>query len=288
MKALTFGEILWDIYPDKKFIGGAPLNFAAHFKSCGGESFVCSAVGEDELGDETVERAEQFGVSCKYTSRSKSPTGACYVSLDENFVPQYDLADNVAYDDIQKPEIGSENFDVLYFGTLALRHEKNRDCIKQIIEGNNFKEIFVDLNIRKPYISKEAILLALGRATILKVSDEELPFVSETLGFDGCDISEASNRFCKLFDNIKLVIITKGSDGAFVFDKLSGKSSSCDAEKVDVVSTVGAGDSFSAAFTAKYLQKNSIASCLEIAAKVSGFVVSRKEAIPSYSLNDLI
>ena len=135
MKALAFGEVLWDVYPESQHIGGAPLNFAAHFRKCGGESHIVTAVGYDNLGDETVKAIRKLGVGTKYLCRTDVETGKCLVSLNERGVPAYNLLDNVAYDYMEKLDLNDENFELLYFGTLSLRHENNIAVLREIISS---------------------------------------------------------------------------------------------------------------------------------------------------------
>ena len=104
MKLLSFGEVLWDIYPDKKCLGGAPLNFAAHFVKAGGEADIITAVGNDSLGAKTLEGIRRLGVGTGYVAEVNAPTGRCLVTLDENSVPTYDLLSGVAYDMIPPPK----------------------------------------------------------------------------------------------------------------------------------------------------------------------------------------
>lgn len=281
MNALAFGEVLWDIYPDNKYLGGAPLNYAAHFVSCGGDACIISAVGCDDLGAEAYAEIENLNINTEYLTRSEKLTGRCIVTLDENSVPTYELLEDTAYDRIIAPADGCE-FDVLYFGTLALRGENNRTCIEKIIKNSKFGEIFVDINIRKPFISKSALDIALSNATILKISDEELPTLAELAELDNDSPKGAAKELCGKFSNIKLVIITLGGDGSSVYDRVTDTFEKCAARKVELVSTVGAGDSFSAAFTAKYLQNEPLSACMEFASRVSGYVVSQKGAIPDY------
>ncbi len=286
MKVLAFGEVLWDVYENSKHIGGAPLNFAAHFKKCGGESWIITAVGNDSLGKETLCEIENLGIGTEYISVSKKETGRCLVILDENQVPTYNLLDNVAYDFIQKPDFGESVFDVLYFGTLAMRNEHNRATLKQIIEENIASEVFVDMNIRPPFYSEDVVKFACQNATILKISDEELPVVLKLLNYEEGPLEETITKIASAFDNLKFIIVTRGGDGSTVFDCRNKKTYSREAEKVQVVSTVGAGDSFSASFLAKYLETRNIPKALDFSAKISGYVVSKREAIPEYDAED--
>lgn len=286
MKALAFGEVLWDVYPDSQYIGGAPLNFAAHFKKCGGEAYIITAVGYDALGDDTIGEIKKLGVGTEYLCRTDVQTGKCLVSLNEKGVPSYDLLDNVAYDCIQIPDLANKKFELLYFGTLSLRHENNISVLKKIITSNSFNEIILDVNIRAPYYSKEIMNFALQNATIVKISEEELPMVMQLIDKTNSSIEESAEIIGANFENVKMIIVTKGEKGSLVYECNQQKTYECSAERVDVISTVGAGDSFTAAFSAQYLKTASISKALSLANKISGYVVSCKEAIPNYKMED--
>ncbi len=283
MKALAFGEILWDIFPDKQVIGGAPFNFAAHFVKNGGEAYLLSSVGNDNLKLDTLREIESKGVISDYVSTNEKDTGKCIVTLDENSIPSYNLLDDVAYDYINISKALKESFDILYFGTLSLRGEENFSQIKKLVSLGDFQEIFVDLNIRQPFARKETIEFGVENATILKISDEELPFVTKTLFGEELDFEKAAKKLAEKYSLIKLIIVTLGNKGAFVYDSLNNKSYRNYGKKVEALSSVGAGDSFSAAFMYNYMTTKDIVSSLEMATRVSAFVVTKTEAIPEYN-----
>lgn len=285
MKTLAFGEILWDVYPDKRYIGGAPLNFAGHLARHKDNVYMLSAVGKDELGDEALAVLKKWNISADHVAILDGiPTGKCVVTLDENKIPSYDLWDGVAYDRISCEGV-PDDFDVLYFGTLSLRSEHNFAELRKLVETHSFREIFVDMNIRPPHYSAEAVRFAAESATILKISDEELPVVAELLGIDSnlhhsVFVKELTCRY----ENLHCIIITHGENGASAYSCTDGLHYSCDSEQVEVKSTVGAGDSFSAAFLHSYLKRCFIQHCLERAARVAAFVVSEYAAVPEYSI----
>lgn len=282
MKVLSFGEILWDVYPDEKYIGGAPLNFAAHFVKLGGDAYMLSALGDDELGALALEKLKWWKINSDHVAVLDGvPTGKCLVSLDKSGKPSYDLQKDVAYDFIDCG-INGEMFDALYFGTLALRGGGNMRSLEKIIKNNVFGEIFVDVNIRPPFYSKESILFALDHATVIKISDEELPIVTREIFGAEPPFSDAAKMIAERFKNVKMIVITRGERGAFAYDARSKRTYYADAEKVDVVSTVGAGDSFSAAFMYSYLSGESVETCLSRAGKLAALVVSHADAIPDY------
>ncbi len=287
MKLLSFGEVLWDVYPDKKFIGGAPMNFAAHFAKQGGESAMISALGKDELGKAAVAQLEKWDIDTSFiTYPLGKETGKCLVTLDEKKLPSYNLLFDVAYDFISCDGVQG-NYDAVYFGTLALRSEYNKQMLGGLLGREKFSEVFVDLNIRPPFYNRDSILFALENATIVKISDEEMSVVLSEIGFDESDNYIAvSKALAEKFKNLRVIIVTLGAKGAFAYNCADGECYSCDAVKVKAVSTVGAGDSFSASFLARYLSGNSIDSCLAHASKVAAFVVSRFDAVPDYTAED--
>jgi len=289
MKLLSFGEILWDIYPEEQFIGGAPLNFAAHCARHGVQSYMLSAVGTEELGSTSLAKLQQWGIHTDYVSRlSNKETGKCIVTLDENSVPTYNLLQDVAWDYIDCEAAARDTFDVLYFGSLALRSQTNEQNLKALIKNNCSKDIFVDINIRPPFYSDNTIRFALENATIAKISDEELPVVAAALGI-ACSDDHAQNaqKLSALFPKLRLLIITLGKDGSCAYDVPSGQFYRQAPVLTEVKSTVGAGDSFGAAFLAQYLNGMPIDQSLAYAAKVAAFVVSRYEAVPDYRPADL-
>lgn len=285
MKVLAFGEILWDVYPDRKYLGGAPLNFAAHLAKHAEEAYMLSSVGEDELGKEAVERILQWGVCADYiTYNTCKQTGKCLVTLDERSVPSYQLLEDVAYDHIPCSEI-NDDFDVLYFGTLALRSAENRKALIEILQNHCFKEIFVDINIRPPFYSDETVTFAIEQATILKISEEELPAVYEAMKIpDATDYREFTRLLARKCERLSCVIVTLGEKGAYVLDCRYQKAYDCGSPAVQVQSTVGAGDSFSAAFLSKFMRGCDIPTCLSHAVKVAAFVVSEFDAVPDYTI----
>lgn len=288
MKVLSFGEIIWDVYPDEKHLGGAPLNFAAHFAKQGGEAYVLSALGDDELGNEALNKLSFWKVNAEYVSvLSGKDTGKCLVTLDKQGVPTYNIVRDSAYDYINCSSV-SDEFDALYFGTLALRNEYNRREISELIKSHSFKEIFVDVNLREPFISRESLMLCMENATVLKISDEELSAVSKILYNTEYDYKNIATEISKTFQNIKFIIITLGEKGSYAYDVHNKTSFSCAAERVKVASTVGAGDSFSAVFLYKYMCGFDIDSCLKSASRISAYVVSKTEAVPEYDQDILL
>lgn len=289
MKALSFGEVLFDCYPDKNCLGGAPLNFAVYLAIGGIDTYLLSAVGDDALGANAKSSISDFGVKTELLETYKEKqTGKCLVTLDQKGMPCYNLLNDVAYDFISyNKRIEDYNFDVLAFGTLSLRNENNRATLNQIIGNNKFLDIYVDLNLRKPFYSEETVRFALQNATILKLSDEELPFVSSILAIKEADEIKQLKAVFSAYKNIKLIILTKGADGSLGYDAVTGDAVYCPAEKCEIVSTVGAGDSFGSTYLASRLKGDDMKKSLALASKVSAYVVSHAGSIPENAAQDI-
>jgi len=281
MKIVSFGEIVWDVYPDNACLGGAPLNFAAHLARHGHEAYMLSAVGTDEYGDKALSQMQAMGVRTDHVARlADKATGACLVTLNESGVPSYNLLQDVAYDHI--PLSDALHADVLYFGTLALRSEHNRYLLESLLQSTGFPDVFVDMNIRAPFYSEEPIRFAAEHATILKISDEELPVVAKALQIPQTEPTAFMRQLAASYTSVRCLILTCGAKGACVYYRPDDTIYTCESTPVNVVSTVGAGDSFSAAFLHRYLNHEPIPACAAYASAVAGFVVSRQEAVPSY------
>ena len=214
MKILSFGEIIWDVYKEEKFIGGAPLNLAAHCSKQGADSFMLSSVGTDDLGKDALIEVKNFNVKTDFVSvNNEKETGKCIVTLNENGVPSYNVLTDVAYDYIKAPDNVYElQFDVFCFGTLALRSKENLKTVKSILKDSQIKKVYCDINIRPPFFSNETILFALENANILKISDEELSYVT-----NACGLKELQD-IAEKYNNLEFILLTQGEKGATVFD----------------------------------------------------------------------
>ncbi len=280
MRLLSFGEILFDIFPDGAHLGGAPLNLAAHSSLQGTNAYMLSAVGDDALGKSAIAQIDAFKIKTDYIAvMSERETGKCLVTLDGHAVPSYNLLSDVAYDYIPFPEF-KERFEVFCFGTLALRTDYNLQTVKRVIYSGVADSIYCDLNIRAPHSSEKAILFCLESANFVKISDEELPTVTMAAFGKEMGAGEAVRAISEKYKQIKLIIITLGGEGSCVYDCASGELLKTAAVPAEVVSTVGAGDSFGATFIASYFSGDSLENCLKKASAVSSFVVSKNGAVP--------
>ena len=285
MKAIIYGETIWDIYPEEQVIGGAPFNFSAHLAHLGDETYLISAVGQDELGDNAVAMAAHHGIKTDLIQKNTYKTGACLVTLDEKGIPSYNVLTDTAYDHIAADEallhrIHALDADVFYFNTLIQRAGESKASLIRILSECDFREIFCDINLRKDCFDRESLSLCMEKATIVKISDEEGHFLYD-LGLLTDTAPDLPHAVAARYPNIRLVVYTLGKDGSEVLDTESGKLfESGKPEDVKVVSTVGAGDCFGATFVSTYMAGKSIPDAIRAATERSNIVVSHREAVP--------
>lgn len=281
MKALAFGEILWDIIEGEHHLGGAPFNFAAHVVKCGGQASILSAVGEDSLGETALARARELGVDVSMVSRLAYPTGTVDVFL-QNGQPDYTIHEGVAFDHIPAPvnsSIRAAGFDVFYFGTLAQRNATSRATLTHILQNNRFDYVFYDINLRKEFHTREIIDYSIRQANILKINDYEANVLSETFFSEQLPMDAFCRRLA--FDyGLLFIIVTAAEKGCYLW--FDGSIHHVPARKVVVADAVGAGDSFSAAFVTMLNRTGVVLEAAQVANQVGGFVASSRGAIPDY------
>lgn len=282
-KVIGIGELLFDVFPTGKKLGGAPVNFAYHVQQLGLESLAVSAVGKDELGDEIMLLlAEKEINTC--VQRVDAPTGTVQVSLDKEGVPSFTIMENVAWDMIPFSETLAKEAaecSAICFGSLAQRSEVSHKTIRRIIGmvPDDALVIF-DINLRQHFYSKALIEESLRASNILKINETEFDIVVKLLGCPDTDYKKGSLWIMKQY-GIRMVILTCGADGSYIF---TGEEESFEpTPKVDVADTVGAGDSFTAAFCASLLKGASIKEAHRKAVAVSAFVCTQTGAMPKLS-----
>jgi fructokinase len=276
------GELIWDVFPAGKQLGGAPGNFAHHARQLGAESLLISRVGDDSLGREALAQIAGLGLRTDgITVHPTVPTGAATITLDPQGKPTFIIQAPSAWDFI---EATRENLrqaaraDAICFGTLGQRHPASRAAVQALVAAapKTALRIF-DLNLRQTFWTTDVILQSLRLANVVKLNDEELPVVANALGLTGDD----SNQLHELADrfNLRVIALTRGAAGSVLF--ADGQIVSRDAAKQAVVDTVGAGDSFTAALTVGLLRGCDLAAIHKAATDISGFVCSRPGATPA-------
>lgn len=274
------GEILWDIFPERKVLGGAPANFAYHVSQFGFNGYAVSAIGEDLLGKEILNSLEDKGLNYLIDT-TDFPTGIVKVSLNKTGVPEYEICENVAWDNIPftpRTENLARNTQTVSFGSLAQRNIVSRETIKKFIAAMPEKSLKIfDINLRQHFYTKEIIHESLQLANMLKINDDEVVLVSQLYGYKDDNEQDVCKRLLEDY-NLDIVVLTKGVEGSFVFTPR--QTSYQPTPKVHVADTVGAGDSFTAAFVASYLNGERIEDSHQLAVEVSAYVCTQHGAMP--------
>ena len=276
------GEVLWDMLPERKKIGGAPANFAYHVSQFGLPSCVVSAVGEDALGKEILDNFTSKGLNC-HIATVPYATGTVQVSIDQAGVPQYEIKENVAWDNIPYTpalEALARRTKAVCFGSLAQRSVVSRNTIGSFLDAmpeNDETLVVFDVNLRQGFYNKEILCNSMKRCNILKINDEELIQVSRMFGYPGIDLQDKCWILLGKY-NLKMLILTCGINGSYVFTP--GNISFLPTPKVEVADTVGAGDSFTATFVAAILKGKPVAEAHKLAVEVSAYVCTQNGAMP--------
>lgn len=278
---VSLGEILWDMLPSGKRAGGAPVNFAYHATKHGADGYSISAVGEDPFGDELAQAVQQTGIK-SILQRNAYPTGRAEVALIDG-IPEWTIVKNVAWDHITLTEELIElvqQADAICFGSLACRSQESHDTIIALLQQARRDSLrYYDINIRGDHYSKELIDEQLRLATVFKVNDEELVLLRTLFGLTGSD-EEVCTWFMNTY-NLDYLILTAGAEYSTIWSK-SGESSTIKTPKVQVADTIGAGDSFSGAFTMGILQGASLRDAHKDAVNTAAFVCTNDGAWPAY------
>ena len=279
------GEALWDVLPEGRKIGGAPANFAFHAGQAGMDARVVSAVGRDALGDETLLTLQQKGLNTDAVARVDFPTGVVQVTLSEGGIPQYDICEDVAWDNIPfTPALDelARNAQAVCWGSLAQRSEVSRNCIYRFLDAMPSEQgrlkVF-DINLRQHFYSIDVIEASCQRANVLKINEEELVIVSELLRLGTPQVEQQCRLLMERF-SLDMLVLTCGSNGSYIFTPV--ETSFRVTPLVQVADTVGAGDSFTATLVADLLKGASVGVAHEHAVQLAAYVCTQQGAMAEW------
>ncbi len=287
VQVACFGEVLWDVFPTRKVIGGAPLNVALRLQSLGVDVAVISRIGDDDNGDKALNYFIDNEIIGSFVQKDKVlETGHVIVTLDDKGSASYEVSKPVAWDNIQVNQANLElvsNSQVFVFGSLACRENATKETLLKLIEKANYK-IF-DVNLRPPDYTVSLIIQLAQKADFIKMNDEELVQICTDIGSYAPTIEEQI-QFISKETNTNTLCITKGSDGAVLFQ--NDKFYKNKGYKVIVEDTVGAGDSFLASLITKLLLENEEPqAAIDFACAVGSLVASKKGANPKITSEEI-
>ena len=284
-RILSCGEVLWDLFPEGARFGGAPANFACHAAILGGQVTMLSAVGNDARGEEALAILRGFGVDTSLVQRvADAPTGSVGVRVDAAGKPSFEIHVGSAWDRIAWAgviEARMAEVDAIYFGTLGQRGEMSRATIRRALTLAKARSILrvLDVNLRRPFYDAALIRESIAQASVLKLSDDELGEVAAACGIELDANPEATLRHLLTRFDLDLVVMTRGAKGAL----LVSAEDTVDQSGIPtvVVDTVGAGDSFTAAFVLGLLRGDAREIILRKACEIASAVCSQSGAVPN-------
>jgi fructokinase len=280
------GEVLWDLLPAGKQLGGAPANFAYHAAALGARGVVVSRVGDDALGREVLERLQALGLDTAHvTTDPRHPTGTVEVRLDAHGVAEYVIHERVAWDYIPATPLLLDlaaRADAVCYGTLAQRSTESRQTIRHFLAAtrpDGCLRVF-DINLRQQYYSAALVRDLLPLSHILKLNDEELPVVARLLSVAGAG-TNVLRQLLRDHPNLRLIALTRGGRGSVLVTQ-RGEEYDHGGFPADVVDTVGAGDAFTAALVTGLLHPSrpGLVEINAFANRVAAFVCSQPGATP--------
>jgi fructokinase len=282
-KIVGLGEILWDVLPNGKQLGGAPANFAYISTLLGNEGIVASRIGDDSLGGEAVEGLKQLGVTASFIQRDRvHPTGTVQVEVDHAGQPKFEIAEDVAWDFLEWTSDWKKlaaQADAICFGSLAQRGATSRATIREFLGAARKEAVRVfDVNLRQAFYSKEILAESMRIADIVKLNHEELPRMMQMFGLGYRDDIAAADSLLELH-HLKLICVTRGYRGSLLISERALNEHL--GYRIQVADAIGAGDAFTAALVHEYMRGSSLPEMNETANRAGAWVASQVGATPT-------
>ncbi len=276
------GEILWDLLPAGKALGGAPANFAYHAHALGSAASVVSAVGQDRAGDEILQRLSSMGIHREFVAEdSRHPTGSVSVQIDSRGIPNYIIHEDVAWDFIPfEPGMNSlaSTADAVCFGSLGQRSVVSRTTIQRFLAATRPEcKRVLDINLRQHFYTRDIIIQSLELSNILKLNEDELPVMATMFALHG-QVEDQLSQLLRQY-HLEVIALTRGSRGAML--QTPHETVDCPGFSVVVADTVGAGDAFTAAMTIGLLARRPLMEVNRQACQVAAFVCTQPGATPT-------
>jgi fructokinase len=280
-QVIAVGEILWDLLPAGRQLGGAPANFMQHARSLGADAALVSRVGHDDLGREAVARLRARGVATALIQEDReAPTGTVGVEIGPDHQPRFTIHENVAWDRLAVEDAALavvRAADAICFGSLAQRTAVGADAVRRLVAPSRPGALRIfDINLRPPFVQPEAIRASLELANVLKLNDQELPVLAAMLGLAGGEYRQLQVLVSRY--SLRLVALTRGGQGSLLVGT-EGRSER-PAVAVEVADTVGAGDAFTAGLALGLLHGWPLDEINRLAAEVAAFVCTRPGGAP--------
>ncbi|TNF44101.1 MAG: hypothetical protein EP310_03665 [Bacteroidetes bacterium] len=289
-KIVAFGEVVWDILPNGKVLGGTPLNLVYRCNSFSEQGFLLSRVGDDDLGNEAIEKLRELGISDdNVQSDTEFPTGTVHISFENNYDPRYIVTPDVAFDHI---EFSAEalklvrDADCLFYGLLPQRFGISKNTLRELIKESPDSIHFFDLKLFEHFFNVKVVENLLERSNIVRIKEKEISFLCRELGLN----DERLKEFCEELTGkykIDLILVTRGQNGVFAFHKKKGAFYD-PGYNIEIVDNIGSGMAFSAGFLHYYLNGKPIQQALDFGNAAGALNTTKRGATSFFNKKDVV
>lgn len=289
-KIVAFGEIVWDILPHGKVLGGTPSNLVFRCNSFGEEGHLLSRVGDDELGNEALDKLNELGISdLDVQIDTEFPTGEVHVTFDENGESRYQVKEDVAFDHIEFTAEALKlvrNADCLFFGLLPQRYGLSKNTIRELIKESPDSIHFFDLKLFEHFFDVNVVVHFLSTAHIVRIKEKEIEFLANELKIEYSETEDFVKAISDKF-KIDLVLITRGNGGVLAYHKEEGIFSE-PAYKIEMKDNIGSGMAFSAGFLHYYLNGKSLQESIQFGNAAGALNTTKTGATTYFNKNDVL
>lgn len=289
-KIVAFGEVVWDILPNGKVLGGTPSNMVFRCNSFNEHGFLLSRVGDDELGNEAFDELKELKISDENVQVDREfPTGTVHISFDENFDSRYVVTPEVAFDHI---EFSAEalklvrDADCLFYGLLPQRFGISKNTLRELIKESPDSIHFFDLKLFEHFFNVTVVQNLLHSSNIVRIKEKEIDFLSNELGIKAQSLEVFSSELSEKY-KIDIVLITRGQNGVFAFHHKKGAFSD-PGYKIEVVDNIGSGMAFLAGFLVYYLNGRSLQQALNFGNASGALNTTKRGATSFFNKKDVL
>lgn len=289
-KIVAFGEVVWDILPNGKVLGGTPSNLVFRCNSFGEEGFLLSRVGDDVLGHAALRRLKELGISDENVQiDGEFPTGTVDITFDEKDEPVYKVTLDVAFDHIEFSAEAlklARTADCLFFGLLPQRFGISKNTIRELIKESPDSLKFFDLKLFEHFFDVKVVENLLVSSNIVRIKEKEILFLAQKLNIGFDNLVEFGDRLCEKY-KVDLVLVTRGQNGVFAYDKNKGAFMDS-GFRIKMKDNIGSGMAFSAGFLHYYLNGKPIQEALNFGNAAGALNATKRGATTFFNKTDVV
>jgi fructokinase len=289
-RIVAFGEVVWDILPNGKVLGGTPLNMAFRCNSFNEQGFLLSRIGDDDLGNEAVEKIKELGIADENVQiDTEFPTGTVLITFEDNYDPRYIVTPEVAFDHI---EFSAEalklvrDADCLFYGLLPQRFGISKNTLRELIKESPDSLHFFDLKLFDHFFNAKVVENLLESSNIVRIKEKEIAFLSNELSLNADNLNVFSAGLSQKY-NIDLILVTRGQSGIFAFDKKKGAFFD-PGYSIEITDNIGSGMAFSAGFLHYYLNGKSIQQAIKFGNAAGALNTTKRGATSFFNKKDVL